>query len=82
MVVLVLNLVAHDSNGTVPARPSRVTYRRSRQGSAGTNLDQDAERISKQDIDGVVGPQTWAIIDALEDEGAIIDALEDERPVV
>jgi peptidoglycan hydrolase-like protein with peptidoglycan-binding domain len=33
-------------------------------------------------IDGVVGPQTWAIIDALEDEGAIIDALEDERPVV
>ena len=33
-------------------------------------------------IDGVVGPQTWAIIDALEDEGAIIDALEDEGPVV
>ena len=32
-------------------------------------------------IDGVVGPQTWAIIDALEDEGAIIDALEDEGPV-
>ena len=26
-------------------------------------------------IDGVVGPQTWAIIDALEDEGAIIDGV-------
>ena len=56
MVVLVLNLVAHESNGTVPARPSRVTYRRSRQGSARTDLDQDAERIGKQDIEFIGKP--------------------------
>jgi peptidoglycan hydrolase-like protein with peptidoglycan-binding domain len=41
----------------------------------------DLQQRFQVTIDGVVGPQTWAIIDALEDEGAIIDGLEDEAPV-
>ena len=53
---LVLSLVAHESNGAVPARPPRVTHRRRRQGSAGTDLDQDAERIGKQHIEFVGEP--------------------------
>jgi peptidoglycan hydrolase-like protein with peptidoglycan-binding domain len=40
----------------------------------------DLQQRFQVTIDGVVGPQTWAIIDALEDEGAIIDAWEGERP--
>jgi peptidoglycan hydrolase-like protein with peptidoglycan-binding domain len=40
----------------------------------------DLQQRFQVTIDGVVGSQTWAIIDALEDEGAIIDAWEGEGP--
>ena len=56
VVASVLGLVAHEPNGAVAARPPRVTHRRCRQGSAGTDLDQDAVRIGQQDVEFVGEP--------------------------
>ena len=53
-----------------------------RYGAKTQSAVKDLQQRFQVTIDGVIGLQTWAIIDALEDERAIIDGLEDEGPVV
>ncbi len=53
-----------------------------RYGAKTQSAVKDLQQRFQVTIDGVIGLQTWAIIDALEDERAIIDGLEDEGSVV
>ena len=59
-VIGVLNRVAHEPNGAVPARPLRVPYRRAGQAAAGADLDKDPARIGQHHIEFVGEPDRGA----------------------